>query len=114
MAIKRYENVDINDLTFGTNDYGQYTTTSTLKFTSRALISDVKNSLAITERYRIYQDLIQMKFNYTPWIKDIVDNQNLYSVTWRGNEWRITDCIEANDRMSVTFMCYRSDPATAV
>lgn len=113
MGIKRYENVDVNDLTFGTNVYGQGTTTTTKKFTTRPLVMDVKNSLAITERYRIYQDLISFKFNYTPWIKDIVDNQNLYSITWRGNDWRITDAIEANDRMSVTLMCYRSDPTTA-
>jgi hypothetical protein len=114
MAIKRYENVDVNNLTFGTNAYGQGTTTITKKFTTRPLVMDVKNSLAITERYRIYQDLISFKFNYTPWLKDIVDNQNLYSITWRNNEWRITDAIEANDRMSVTLMCYRSDPTTAV
>lgn len=114
MAIKRYENVDVNNLTFGTNAYGQGTTTITKKFTTRPLVMDVKNSLAITERYRIYQDLISFKFNYTPWLKDIVDNQNLYSITWRNHDWRITDAIEANDRMSVTLMCYRSDPTTAV
>jgi hypothetical protein len=77
-------------------------------------VSDVKNSLAITERYRVYQDLIQFTFNYTPNLKDIVDNQNLYSITWRDKDWRITDAIEANDRMSVTLMCYRSDPTTKV
>jgi hypothetical protein len=114
MAIKRYENVDVNNLTFGTNAYGQGTTTITKKFTTRPLVQDVKNSLAITERYRIYQDLISFKFNYTPWLKDIVDNQNLYSITWRAKDWRITDAIESNDRMSVTLMCYRSDPTTAV
>ena len=114
MAIARYENVDVNNLTFGTDSYGEYTTTISKKFTGRPLISDVRNSLAITERYRIYQDLIQMKFNYTPWMKDIVDNQNVYSITWRGKDWRITDCIESNDRMSVTLMCYRSDPTTKV
>jgi hypothetical protein len=114
MAIARFENVDVNDLTFGTDTFGEYTTTISKKFTGRPLISDVKNSLAITERYRIYQDLIQMKFNYTPWMKDIVDNQNVYSITWRNKDWRITDCIESNDRMSVTLMCYRSDPTTKV
>jgi hypothetical protein len=114
MAIARFENVDVNDLTFGTNTYGEYTTTITKKFTGRPLISDVRNSVAITERYRIYQDLIQMKFNYTPWMKDIVDNQDKYSITWRAKDWRITDCIESNDRMSVTLMCYRSDPTTKV
>ena len=60
MAIKRYENVVVNDLTFGTDLYGEYTTTITPKFTTRPLVSDVKNSLAITERYRVYQDLIQL------------------------------------------------------
>ena len=114
MAITRFEQVDVNDLTFGTNTYGEYTTTITKKFSSRPLISDVKNSLAITERYRIYQDLVQMKFNYTPYMKDIVDNQNKYSITWRNKDWRITDCIESNDRMSVKLMCYRSDPTTKV
>jgi hypothetical protein len=114
MAIKRYENVDVNDLTFTTDTYGQGTTVITKKFTTRPLVSDVKNSLAITERYRIYQDLIQFTFNYTPWLVDIVNNQNLYSITWRNKDWRITDCLESNDRMSVTLMCYRNDPATAV
>ncbi len=114
MAIARFENVDVNNLTFATSQYGENVTTITKKFTGRPLISDVKNSLAITERYRIYQDLIQMKFNYTPWMKDIVDNQNLYSITWRNKDWRITDCIESNDRMSITLMCYRSDPDTKV
>lgn len=114
MAIKRYENVDVNDLSFTTDEFGANTTTITKKFTTRPLVSDVRNSLAITERYRVYQDLIQFTFNYTPWLKDIVDNQNLYSITWRGKDWRITDCLESNDRMSVTLMCYRNDPATAV
>lgn len=114
MAIKRYENVDVNNLTFTTNAYGQGDTIITKKFTTRPLVSDVKNSLAITERYRIYQDLIQFTFNYTPWLVDIVNNQNLYSITWRGKDWRITDCLESNDRMSVTLMCYRNDPDTAV
>lgn len=112
MAIKRYENVDINNLTFGVNAFGEYTTTSARWFTGRPLIKDVRNSVAIMERYRIYQDLIGMTFNYTPNMRTIVDNQEKYSVTWRGEEWRITDCLEANDRMSVTLMCYRSDPET--
>jgi hypothetical protein len=114
MAIARFENVDVNTLTFGVNAFGEGSTTITRKFTGRPLVQDVKNSVAITERYRVYQDLISMKFNYTPWMKDIVDNQNLYSITWRGKDWRITDCVESNDRMSITLMCYRSDPATKV
>lgn len=112
MAIKRYENVDINNLTFGVDAYGEYTTTTTKWFTGRPLLQDVRNSVAIMERYRIYQDLISMTFNYTPNMKAIVDDQNKYSITWRGEEWRITDCLESNDRMRVTLMCYRSDPET--
>lgn len=114
MAIARFENVDINTLTFAVNEFGEGQTVIAKKFTGRPLVQDVKNSVAITERYRVYSDLISMKFNYTPWMKDVVDKQNLYSITWRGYDWRITDCIEGNDRMSVTLMCYRSDPTTKV
>ena len=114
MAISRYENVDVNDLSFTTDEYGAGTTVITKKFTTRPLVQDVRNSLAITERYRIYQDLISFKFNYTPWMQDIVNNQDKYSITWRNKDWRITDALESNDRMSVTLMCYRNDPATAV
>ena len=47
-------------------------------------------------------------------MKEIVDNQHLYSVTWRGEDYRITDCIESNDRMNITFLCYRNDPTAPV
>lgn len=114
MGIKRYENVDVNTLTFGIDAYGEYTTTITKKFTGRPLVSSVKNSLAITEKYRVYQDLIEFQFNYTPWIQDMVINQNLYSMKWRNQDWRIESAIEANDKMSATFICYRSDPITKV
>jgi hypothetical protein len=112
MAIARFENVDINRLTFGTDAFGEYTTTTTLWFVGRPMVAEVKNSVAITERYRIYSDLITFKFNYTPNMRTIVDDQNLYSIIYRGNEWRITDAIESNDKMNVTLMCYRSDPET--
>jgi archaellin len=114
MAITRYENVDINNVTNGVNAVGEYTTTIANWFTSRAVVADVSNSLRISERYRVYQDLVNLTFNYTPNIKDIVDNQNLYSITWRGFDWRITDVRESNDRMKVTLLCYRNDPATPV
>ena len=114
MAIARFENVDIKTLSFGVNEFGEQSTIETFWFTGRPLVSSVKNSVAITERYRVYQDLIQFKFNYTPNLRQIVDNQNLYSVNYRGKDWRITDAIESNDRLSVTLMCYRSDPTTKV
>jgi hypothetical protein len=70
--------------------------------------------LRISERYRVYSDLSQLTFNYTPNIKNIVDNQPLYSFYYRGFDWRITDVYESDDRMSVTFICYRNDPSVPV
>lgn len=114
MAITRYENASVNEVTNGVDSYGEYTTTITPLFTSRALVSDVANSLRIADRYRVYQDLVNLTFNYTPAIKRIVDNQNEYSITWRNKDWRITDVRESNDRMRVTLLCYRNDPDTPV
>lgn len=65
MGIVRYENATINDVTNGTDSFGEYTTTITPMFTSRALVSDVANSLRISEKYRVYQDLVNLTFNYT-------------------------------------------------
>jgi hypothetical protein len=114
MAIARYENATINSVTNGINLLGEYTTTVAPLFTSRALVKDVRNSLRITERYRIYQDLVQLTFNYTPNIKRIVDYQQDYSITWRDLDWRITDVYESDDRMRVTLILYRNDPSTPV
>lgn len=114
MAIARFENITINQLTFGKDDFGEQSTTITKWFDTRARVRDVANSVKISEKYRLYQDLVNLTLNYTPNMKIIVDNQNLYSIVWRNADWRITDAIESNDRMNVTFLCYRSDPATAV
>ncbi|WP_409530144.1 type I glyceraldehyde-3-phosphate dehydrogenase, partial [Sandarakinorhabdus sp.] len=43
---------------------------------------------------------------YTPNTREIVDRQDLYSITWRGNDWRITDVRESNDRMKVTLLSW--------
>ena len=114
MAITRYENLMINNVTNGVDTIGQYTTTIAPWFESRGLVHDVANSLRISEKYRVYQDLVNITLNYTPNTKEIVDNQNLYSITWRNFDWRITDIRESNDRMKVTFTCYRNDPETPV
>lgn len=114
MAIARFENIAINNLTFSKSDFGEQTTTQTKWFDTRARVSDVANSVRIADKYRLYQDLVQLTLNYTPNIKQIVDRQDIYSITWRGHDWRITDCRESNDRMSVMFVCYRTDPVTAV
>lgn len=114
MAIARYENIVVNNVVNAIDDYGQYTTTLTKWFDTRGRIADVANSLRISDRYRVYQDLVNITLNYTPNTRLMVDNQNLYAINWRGHDWRITDVRESNDRMKVTFTCYRNDPATPV
>lgn len=114
MSIKRYENIEINNLTFSENGFGEQQTAQAKWFATRAIVGDVANSLRISEKYRVYQDLVNFTIHYTPNAKTIVDNQNLYSITWRGHDWRITDARESNDRMSVKLLCYRTDPVTAV
>lgn len=114
MAIVRYENLTINNVTNGTNSVGEYTTTITPWFETRGLVSDVSNAMRISERYRAYTDLVNITLNYTPNTKQMVDDQNLYSITWRNRQWRITDVRESNDRQRVTFVCYRNDPVVPV
>lgn len=114
MTIARFENITINNLAFGKSSFGEQSTTESVWFGTRAKVADVANSVKISDKYRLYQDLVQFTLNYTPNMKTIVDNQQSYSITWRGNDWRITDVRESNDRMRVTFLCYRSDPVTAV
>lgn len=114
MAIARFENISINNLTFGQSDFGEQSTTQTLWFKTRARVADVANNLKIAEKYRLYQDMVNFTLNYTPNTKLIVDNQDAYSISWRGKDWRITDVRESNDRMTVMLLCYRTDPQTAV
>ncbi len=114
MAIARFENIAVNNLTFEVSAFGEQSTTQTKWFDTRARVSSVANSLKIADRYRLYQDMINFTLNYTPSIKLMVDRQDLYSITWRGNDWRIDNIRETDDRMSVLILCYRSDPVTAV
>jgi hypothetical protein len=114
MSIARFENVTINNVTNGVDDLGQYTTTITAWFETRATVRDVRNSLRIADRYRAYQDMVNLTFNYTPNMKAVVDEQELYSLTWRGQDWRITEAIESDDRMRVTLLCYYNQPSTPV
>jgi hypothetical protein len=114
MAIARFENININNLTFTKSDFGESATVQALWFATRARVSSVANSLKIADKYRLYQDMTNFTLNYTPNMKTIVDNQNLYSITWRGKDWRIDSAKETDDRMNVIFLCYRSDPVTAV
>ena len=114
MSITRYENLTINNVTNGVNSLGEYTTTISKWFATRGLVADVANSLRISDRYRSYTDLVNITVNYTPNTRHIVDNQNLYSISWRGFDWRISDVRESNDRQRVTFLCYRNDPVVPV
>lgn len=114
MGIARYESVVVNNVTNGVDAFGEYTTTITKWFDTRATVHDVANSLRISDKYRVYSDLVNLTFNYTPNMKRIVDSQNLFSITWRNLDWRITDVRESNDRMRITLLCYRNDPETPV
>lgn len=114
MGIARYEAVEVYDLTFATSAYGETVTTKTLKFASKPLTHEVKTDLAITDKYRVYSNLINFTFDYTPYTRAMVDNQHAYSVKWRNLDWRIESAVESNDRMKVTFTCYRNDPTVKV
>jgi len=114
MSIARFEDVAVYNLTFSKSDFGEQATTQTEWFKTRARVEDVANNVKISDKYRMYQDLVNFTFNYTPNTKQIVNRQDLYSIFWRGNYYRITDVRETNNRMNVKMMCYRSDPVTAV
>jgi len=114
MTIARYENFTINNLIFTKDSFGEGVTTITKWFETRGRVKDVRNGVQITKDDRVYTDLTTFTVNYTPNTRQIVDSQSLYSITWRGNDWRITDALETNDRMNVIFMCYRNDPTTPV
>ena len=114
MAIKRYENLTVNNLTFTKDGFGEQSTTQTAWFVTRGLVSEVANSLKISDKYRVYQDLINFDLNYTANTKEISENTHAYSFYYRNHDWRITDARQSNDRMTIKFLCYRTDPITAV
>ena len=114
MAIARFENIDVNSLSFGTSTFGEQGTTQTLWFKTRARVHSVANHVKISEKYRVYSDVVNFTLNYTPNLKTIIDNQNAYSITWRGFSWRIDNVREADDRMTAMLLCVRNDPVVAV
>ena len=114
MAIARFENIDVNNLSFGASTFGEQSTTQTLWFKTRARVHSVANHVKISEKYRVYSDVVNFTLNYTPNLKTIIDNQNLYSITWRGFSWRIDNVREADDRMTAMLLCVRNDPVVAV
>lgn len=114
MAIVRFENITVNQLTFGKSSFGEQTTATSLWFPTRAKVESVTNSVRISEKYRLYEDVVNFTLNYTPNTKTISDNLNSYSINWRNFDWRIDAIRETNDRMNVVLTCVRNDPVTAV
>jgi len=114
MAIARFENIAVKTLSFGKTDFGEQTTTQAVWFNTRARVHSVANHVKIADKYRVYSDIVEMTLNYTPNLKIIIDNQNAYSITWRGFDWRIDNVREANDRMTAMLLCVRNDPVVAV
>jgi hypothetical protein len=110
VSIVRFETVTVNQLTRGIDAYGEATVTATPLFTSQGRVHDVKNALELNEQYRLYADYLSIWLNFTPATLQVAEDQENYSVTWRGQDWRITDSIESDDRMTVRLMCYRAKP----
>jgi hypothetical protein len=114
MAIARFENITVNQLTFGGSAFGEQSTTQTQWFKTRARVHSVSNHVRISEKYRLYNDIVEFTLNYTPNTLEMVNNQNLYSIVWKGFSWRIDNVRESDDRMTVRLLCVRNDPTTAV
>jgi len=114
MGIASFENIRVNKLTFGASSFGEQSTTITKWFDTRARVSAVANSVRISEKYRVYGDVVEFTLNYTPNTKTIVDSTNLYSIAYRNVKWRIDSIRESNDRMTVKLLCVRNDPVVAV
>jgi hypothetical protein len=114
MGIARFENITINNLAFGQSSFGEQSTTVTKWFETRARVHSVANHVKITDKYRVYSDVVEFTLNYTKNTKSIIDNQNLYSIKWKNFDWRIDNVRESDDRMTVKFLCVRNDPVVAV
>ena len=114
MAIARFENIIVKNLTFGKSSFGEQTTTTADWFETRARVSSVSNNVKISEKYRVYADIVNFTLNYTPNTRTIVNNQNLYSINYRSFDWRIDAVRETDDRMNVILTCVRNDPVAAV
>jgi hypothetical protein len=114
MGIARFEKVIINNLTFTQSEFGEVTTVITPWFYVMASVSSVFNNVRIAAQYRDYEQMVNFRFNYTPNTQTIANNQNVYSITYKTKDYRITDVKESDDRMSVLFLCYTNKPVTAV
>ena len=114
MAIARFENITVNQLAFAESDFGEQTTTITKWFATRARVHSVANHVKIADKYRVYSDVVEFTLNYTPNTKEMIRNQNLYSINWNSFDWRIDNVRESDDRMKVNILCVRNDPVATV
>jgi hypothetical protein len=114
MGIARFETVNVNNVSITVDDIGQTVTNISLWFQTRARVMDIKEALHINKDDRIYSDTAKFVLNNTPNTLQMAINQVGYSFGWRGQDWRISDVYEANDKMSITFLVYRNDPTTQV
>ena len=114
MAIARFEKITVKNLTFGKSSFGEQTTSLADWFVTWARVSSVSNNVKISEKYRVYADIVNFTLNYTPNTQTIVNNQNLYAINYRSFDWRIDAVRETDDRMNVILTCVRNDPVAAV
>lgn len=114
MAIVKFDNVTIKNVINSVDAVGQYTTTLTDWFKTRGIAADVTQTLKISEKYRVYDDLFTITLNYTPNTRHMADNHHNYAIAFRGKDWRIVDIYETNDKMKVRFLCYHNDPSVRV
>jgi hypothetical protein len=114
MALTRYEQINVNNVTAGVDSIGQQTTTITLAFQTRALVQDVRDSMVASKDDRAYTKQVRFVVNFTPNTLAVSLNQYQYAINWRSKDYKILDVLESNDRMNITFVCYRNDPVTSV
>ena len=108
MAIARFENITVNSLTFGKSTFGEQSTTRTQWFQTRARVHSVANHVKISDKYRIYSDIVDFTLNYTPYTKEMIDNQNLYSINWRGFDVDNFACSFAKHIVESTWSFYKN------
>jgi hypothetical protein len=99
--VLRVDEISINNLSFTITNLGAKT-------------KSVHNRIRTLEKFRQYDNMMDFIVNYTPNMRTISDNQEDYSITFRGNSWRIAEVFEHDDRQWVSLMCYRNEPSVAV
>ena len=114
MAITRYENLTIKQVSNSVSSLGEQTTTLNNWFTTRGLVHAIANSLRITDKFRVYSDVLQITLNYTPNTVTIQRSPHHYAINWNGYDWRINEVRQTDDRMRMIFMCVRNDPSVPV